>query len=311
MADLKVTHCPACDQELESQKVNAETCFLCHRTLPQSDSSGGSESKRIDFEMEQLKIESQEIDELIQELQDKKNNLLSAKGQIEEDITRIENQLRPARKAVASAFPPDITIIDMNIGRLQERIRQLNGIKSTLELRKKLSQDIDDIQEEIALLESQVSQLSQKVHFEQANDLLADGMNTYLNELVSENAGIWTQGSVTWHLRKRDFRVYVDNSKWLSKLGGTLTLYFFLAYHYALLSLTPKENCHYPGLSIIDLPATLEDGSTIKDHENFILEPYTKLLSSPEMKNCQVIVAGAAFENLQNANVIKFTRVWK
>ena len=311
MADLKVTHCPACDQELENLKVDAGTCFLCHRKLPNDNNHGSQESKRIDFEMEQLKTEAQEIDELIQELQNKKNVLLSAKERIGEDIVRIENQLRPARKAIASAFPPDITILDMNIGRLQERIRQLNGVKSTLELRKKMSQNIDDIQEEIAELEGQVSQLSQKVHFEQANDLLSDGMNTYLNELVSENTGVWTQGRVEWHFRKRDFKVFVDNSKWVSKLGGTLTLYFFLAYHYALLSLTPQKNCHYPGLSIIDLPATLEDGSTIRDHENFILEPYIKLLSSPEMKNCQAIVAGAAFENLQNANLIKFSRVWK
>ena len=37
-------------------------------------------------------------------------------------------------------------------------------------------------------------------------------------------------------------------------LGGSDTLYFLMAYHYGLLSLSVKQGCHHPGISIIDLP---------------------------------------------------------
>jgi len=137
------------------------------------------------------------------------------------------------------------------------------------------------------------------------------GMSNYLYLLEAQGKNLWTQGRINFKLKKRDFDVKVENQKWSTKLDGTLTLYFFLAYHYALMELTKAHGNHYPGLSILDLPPTLEDGSTVKDNENFVLEPFVKLLSQPNMENTQVIVTGAAFENLEGANRIEFTQVWK
>src|SRR5687767_8750310 len=62
--------------------------------------------------------------------------------------------------------------------------------------------------------------------------------------------------------------------------------------------------CHYPGLLILDFPPELEDGSSVRDKENFILEPFVELLAQPEFENAQVIAAGSSFENLNGANRI-------
>jgi hypothetical protein len=67
----------------------------------------------------------------------------------------------------------------------------------------------------------------------------------------------------------------------------------------------------YPGLLIIDFPASLEDRKAIADKENFILEPFVELLQKDEMKGCQVLVAGRSFKGLENVNMLEFTEVWK
>lgn len=136
-------------------------------------------------------------------------------------------------------------------------------------------------------------------------------MNTYLNALVALNNKLWTQEKIVVKLREKDFIITVGGQEWSSQLGGTLILYFLLSYHYALLRLTKFEQSNYPGLAIIDLPATLEDGSTIRDKENFVVEPFMNLLKQKELIGSQLIITGAAFENLEGVNRIALKNTWK
>jgi hypothetical protein len=75
--------------------------------------------------------------------------------------------------------------------------------------------------------------------------------------------------------------------------------------------LTADKSCHFPGFLAIDFPAELEDGSSIRDKENFVVEPFVELLASDEYQHCQVIASGVAFENLKGANRINFSKIWK
>lgn len=159
-------------------------------------------------------------------------------------------------------------------------------------------------------LEAKVRSESKKVNYEAASAWLSDGMNTYLNALVALDNKLWTQEKVTTRLREKDFTVTVGGQDWSSQLGGTLILYFLLSYHYALLRLTNFGQTNYPGLVIFDLPPTLEDGSSIRDKENFVVEPFINLLNQKDFKGSQLIITGASFENLEGVNRIKLKNVW-
>ena len=52
------------------------------------------------------------------------------------------------------------------------------------------------------------------------------------------------------------------------------------------MNLTDKEGCHFPGLTILDFPAKLEDGTQIKDKENFVVVPFVELLAREGMEEC-------------------------
>lgn len=312
LADLKVTHCPVCDKPVEKVTTPGE-CILCHRPLEDFAASVDTASKRLEMELDQLRGERDEITELLRRVTLERGELAAIVRQNREEIQRIEQQLRPFQQATALIIPPEIAIIDSEIGRLQERIRQLERMTSLLNYRQGLSEEIDNIQKEVSQLQSEVDELVNSVNYEAGSDLISDGMNTYLNALQA--VGLWNQDPVHFRLRERGFQVYVGDGLWSTKLGGTLTIYFLLAYHYALLNLTRQSGTHYPGLAIIDFPAKVEDVSldhTITiDNERYVIEPFRALLSREGMENAQLIVAGNAFVGLDDIHRIELKGSWK
>ena len=309
LADLKITHCPACDREIKKSEDDHK-CYLCQRLLDEEKPQSNS-SKRVEFELEQLKSELEETDELIKCLSLDVHRLTDQRTRIAEKIFRIQELLRPTRSAIASIMPPEITATDVEIGRLQERLQQLERIRATLDRREKLSVQINEIQQKVGVLEKGLTEESAQIDFEGGGDLLSDGMNTYLNLIKEANPKSWTQEEASVRIGEKRFSVKVGGSKWTAKLGGTLTLYFLISYHYALMSLTTRSECNYPGLLLLDFPAELEDASSVADKENFVIEPFLSLLSQPGMEFTQVIAAGSAFENLEGANRIEFHKIWK
>lgn len=309
LSALKITHCPACDQPVKANE-HADHCYLCRQELEKSSEREES-VRRIENEIKRLEEDLKEAKELSDTLAKELKARISAEQNLAEEINRVENRLRPARQTAATILPPDISIWNMEIGRLQERTRQLERIRRILDEHKNISAKIEKLKEEEERLNAKIQAETRKVNYETASDWISDGMNTYLNALVALDKKLWTQEKITTKLKEKDFSVLVGGQDWSSQLGGTLILYFLLSYHYALLNLTKFEQCNYPGLAIVDLPAQLEDGSTIRDKENFVVEPFIKLLRQKEMRGSQMIMTGAAFEDLEGVNRISLKNIWK
>lgn len=309
LADLNITNCPACDQIL-NREARENECYLCLRPLAHKQSIEIS-SSRIEFELEQLTSEIKETDDLIFHLSRDIERLNIQRIEIESELRKVQQLLKPTRSAIASILPPEISRIDIEIGSLNEQKEQLLRVRTTLGRREKISDEILSIQATLTALEVQIKQQNRIIDFERSGDLLSDAMNDYLNQIAKINPASWTQEGVKFRIDDRKFDVKVGRSNWDAKLGGTLSLYFLFSYHYALLNLSRYEQCNYPGLVLLDLPAELEDASSIKDKENFVLEPFVNLLSSPGMETCQVIASGSAFEDLEGANRIELTTIWK
>lgn len=310
LASLQITHCPACDQAVSGSNKGTQNCFLCYQSLD-SQQAGKNSSERIDLEIGQLEEERDELDDLIRSLNAEFEALQVEKRQISTRIRETESQLRPFQQTAAALIPPEVGIVDMEAGRLQERRTQLENLKVTLNRQANLSSEIDKLEAQIEKLDIKIKSQRLDLNLNKINDILSDASNSYLNQLVSLDEKLWKQQSVRFKLKKGDFDIFVGDDLWRTKLGGTLTLYFLISYHYALLSLTRKQGFHYPGLTILDLPPTLEGQATISDKENFILEPFLHLVSQEGMEATQVIAAGASFEGLQGVNRIEFTKVWK
>jgi hypothetical protein len=310
LADLKVTHCPACDRPIQSSAEHNEACHVCQRPFGASK-PGISRLDRIEFELEQLKATLAEADEMVATLSSEEQRLAAEQSSERSQIAMLRNMLRPIRTAAAAILPPEIGVIDMQIGQHQERLAQIERVGNSLSYREVLSGQIDRIQAEASRLEAEVAAQSAAMDFERASDQLADGMNSYLNNIHQKSPTSWTQKEVRARLDEKRFRFLVGDRRWSSQLGGTLSLFFLISYQYALMSLADQDGCHFPGFLALDFPAELEDGSSVADKENFVLEPFIELLATPPYSGCQVIAAGGAFENLVGAHRIEFKKIWK
>jgi len=311
--DLRVTHCPVCEKPVDLKNISPDHCYLCGQPTELTLNEGNASEQRLDFEIEQLRDENQEAQELVSVVHSELESLIAHQRLIDEEVTYVQHQMRPTQVAAAAILPPEISQIDMDLGRIQERMRQLERIKSALELQENLSERISQIESEISVLEIEVARSSQEISFERSSSFLVAQMNTYLNSIKFKNPNSWTQDEIGLRLKEKSF-VFTAGQNRASSLGATLTLYFLAAYNYALLSLSNNEKYHYPGLSILEFPANFADGSKdviVRDHENFILEPFINLVNQADMQNTQVIAVGRAFEGLQNVHRVELNQVWR
>lgn len=309
LADLKITHCPACDQVVSPVDTDDSVCFLCHQLLPDGPVIEELGSVRLRFEQNRLHGELKEADELLNVLGRESVKLGAEATAAEEVLRTIENELAPAREAVAALIQEEVSAIDMALGQASERERQLARIEAALDVGTDLTKQIATLERQIAPLQEQVNESARGTDFDAAALLLEDGMNDYLNALNRLRPDTWRHKPVSLDLFRSDFSLRVGGRKWHATLGGTDTLYFLMAYHYGLLTVSNKAGCHYPGISIIDVPGEFS-GEAVEDKENFIVQPFIDLLTQPDYAGAQVIMTGAAFAGMEGVTFQRLTHVF-
>jgi hypothetical protein len=308
LADLKVTHCPACDQPVEQSAGLDEVCFLCHRPLQDESVIEELGAVRLTFERDRLTAEMEEADELLAVLVRDAAKIKKQSAEAREVLQTIESQLVPARTAVAALVQERVSEIDMALGQVSERQRQLNRVKAALDVEIDLTTQIKAKETAIKPLEATVGQATRATDYEPSALLLADGMNTYLNAINALRSKVWPHAEVSLDVARWNFSFKVGKRKWQTALGGTDSLYFLMAYHYGLMTLSDKLGCHYPGFVVIDMPADFV-GEAVADKENFIVQPFIDLLAKPQYACAQMIITGAAFDGLEGAHRLLLTQV--
>ena len=309
LADLKITHCPACDQMVSNTGSDPHSCFLCHQDLPDEPLLEGLGSARIRFEHDRLTGEYKEADQLIEVLRRDSERLTEEIDAAEEQLRMVENQLAPARQAIAALVQEAVSEVDMALGELNERERQLGRISAALEVGQELTDRIAAIEREIEPLQERVDEAMRATDFDAAASQLEDGMNAYLNAINLLRPGIWQHSPIAADVTRSGFTLRVGARRWQVALGGTDTLYFLMAYQYGLLTLSNKPNRHYPGLSIVDLPAEFS-GEAVEDKENFIVQPFIELTTRDEYEGSQLIITGASFAGLDGPHRLHLSHVF-
>jgi hypothetical protein len=220
----------------------------------------------------------------------------------------IENELVPLRSAISSLVSEQVSAIDMELGELNERQRQLGRLARAVASGAELGAQIREKEREIEPLEALVTEMTRATDFGEAESRLADGMNEYLRAINALKPGVWRHTDINVDMSRHGFKFRVGSRRWQSALGGTDSLYFLMAYHYGLLSLSDKSGFHYPGLAVLDMPAEFL-GESVEDKENFIVQPFIDLLAQESFEGAQLIVTGASFSGLQGASRQELTKV--
>ncbi|MER9677025.1 hypothetical protein [Mesorhizobium sp. M0208] len=307
LSDLRVTHCPACDQALKAAH-DPENCFVCHQRLPDAPEIEGLGVVRLRFEQDRLKGELKEADDLLDVLRRDVKKQASEAWSAEQVLRAIEVELGPARQAVAALAQADVSAIDVALGQAAERAKQMDRVTAALELGKSLTAQVEALEDQIRPLADRVDESFRAIDFDAASQWLEDGMNAYLEALNRERPHTWKHSPVEIDLTRSSVTFRIGRKKWQGALGGTDTLYFLMAYNYGLLSLSPRPETHYPGLAIIDVPGEFS-GESVGDKENFIVQPFIDLLNGEALEGAQLIITGSAFTGLTGVHVQTLTHV--
>lgn len=308
LAKLRITHCPACDQEVSPNQGDGCECFLCRRPTTMNNKTPAG-LKRLEAAVHHLRSEAREAETLITELRNRRTDLKSSATRTAERIVDIEADLGRIRPSTATLIPPEISTLDSEAGRIEEKIKQWERIRESLSYGEILGSMAKKAEREGARLAETVESQIESVDFDSASDLVARGMNEYLNHLNKVRSNSWTQAPVSLHLSRGRLKFEVGGESWTNQLGGTLSLYLLAAYQYALLTLTNVDGCHYPGIAILDMPAELAEVD-IEDLENFVLAPFLSLANRSDDNGLQIIVAGSSFEGFPAVTRHELTKIW-
>jgi DNA-binding transcriptional regulator GbsR (MarR family) len=251
----------------------------------------------------------QEAGELVDVLGRDEARLAREIGAARESLRTIENELAPARQAVGALVQEEVSAIDMALGQASERQRQIGRLRTALATGERITDEIAALQREIDRLQRNVTDAHRSLDPDAAAAQLEDGMNAYLSAINQLRKGVWSHSQVHVRATPSSLRFLVGSRRWDAVLGGTDTLYFLMAYHYGLLSLTNKAAFHYPGLSIIDVPGEFS-GEAVEDKENFIVQPFVDLLGRPEFEDAQVVITGASFTGLRGVHRLDLRHVF-
>ena len=309
LSDLRITHCPACDQPVAQSNKVSDDCFLCHQRVLSGDPNDELGSVRIQFEQDRLTAELKEVNELASILEREVKELIRHLANARDDLGKIQNELRPAREAVSALVQDEVSTIDRALGEASERQAQLSRVTRALAVEDNMQDEILRLEKAIKPIEERLGEAKRAIDFDARVTLLEDGINSYLNAINEIRPGVWRHELVSIDLSPSGFNVRVGRRKWSAVLGGTDSLYFLMAYHYGLLSLSGKDSCHYPGLSIIDVPGEFS-GEEVGDKENFIVQPFINLLAREEYSGTQLIISGASFSGLEEVHRKRLDHVY-
>jgi hypothetical protein len=308
LSDLRVTHCPACDQPV-AQSNEAADCFLCHQHVPSADENDQLGSVRIQFEQDRLTAELKEVNELASILEREVREFTKSIANAREDIGKVQNELKPALEAVSALVQDEVSSFDRALGGASERQAQLSRVTRALAIEDEMQDEILQLARDIEPIEKRLGEAKRAIDFDARAALLEDGINSYLNAINEIRPDVWRHDLVSIDLSASGFNVRVGRRKWSAVLGGTDSLYFLMAYHYGLLSLSGKDSYHYPGLSIIDVPGEFS-GEEVGDKENFIVQPFIDLLAREEYSGAQLVISGASFTGLEEVHRKRLDHVY-
>ena len=259
-----VSVCPACLRPVDPPE-SPDTCTLCG--APSEATNEQDADSRIQFEMDQLEEELRELQQLRASLEDEVASLATRLKSLKNDLGRLADEqsvsVLPSRSPARDA---EVAAIDIGIGRVREKLEQLDRVQKLLRAREEYSEKADSLRAQIQDLQAVLADARAPVSLDLRSNLLADGMNSFLNALNAERPSAWPEPAVSFRLKEREFSLKVGSRGWKSALGATLTLYFLFAYQYGLMTLQDKEDTSFPGFCILDLPPSLAEGPDITEY---------------------------------------------
>ena len=164
----------------------------------------------------------------------------------------LARQLHDRRVSTLAPFMVALEDVAKDIGHIEQQLASLPAIATILERRLSAREAVKLAGSEVSRLEDIASGEERAASVASRRcSIFSDMMNDFLRE---NRAAQWKEGGVT--VASEDLTFYVGTRPWNENLGGESRVLFFLAYSYALLSLSLNQGGEVcpPGVLLLDNP---------------------------------------------------------
>jgi hypothetical protein len=235
---------------------------------------------------------------------------------LEAESLALAERGRLMKKNVDREDVDKLLAIAFKLGRVAERVNVLQVLRDLCERREELVSLEKEKEANMRLLQLKAGQLQTDEYRNAFGQIrkLELAMNEYLdqiNELSSfaDRSPSWKHHKLSIEDRNEQLFFRVGPMVWSKALGGTDSLYFLMAYQYALLKLSADKEANCPSFALIDLPADFS-GESINGKEDLVVRPFIYLCSEGAYSECQVVIAGRSFDSVCNCHSIEFKEVF-
>lgn len=241
-------------------------------------------------------------------INNEEDNLKKINSQLKDEINKISKRITKSilEKNESDYFKvlKEYSRLQKEIGRLEERVKILKNLEPIINaaidshlLKNKLTEQIQPYYEHIR-------QLGNTVDLNSRIELLCDSINQYLSQLNAIRTNTWRHRTVNMVVNRNFVDVRIGTRPWNNVLGGTDSLYFFLAYHYGLLAISSLSISRVPSFIVIDFPPDIQ-GEEINDNQSLTIKPFINLVNQKSHSHCQIIFSGHTFKSLKDCHLIR------
>lgn len=246
--EVPVKVCPACEQEVDASAHHDErSCYLCRQPV-----SGDVARRRAEREERALDAELLEIEDALSRTEAELEQARRAGDAASARRTELGRQLHDKRASTLAPFMAALEDVAKDIGHIEQQLASIPAIKTILDRRVLAANAVEAAETEVQRLEGiATNEVRTASMASRRCGIFADMMNDFLRE---NKAAQWKEGGVT--IASEELTFYVGTRPWNEDLGGESRVLFFLAYSYALLSLSLNQSGEVcaPGLLMLDNP---------------------------------------------------------
>lgn len=246
---ILVSTCPACHQSVERRGFDQSSvygsCYVCRQVLKPD-----VKQRRLELELLTVEQEQAELREVVGNTERQLDELRALRLQREADRHQLLDRIERERRAFVTPLLREFEQVQFRLGQLEQQrgaLERLGGMQG----------QVASLDAHRLALTSQVEDLRQAaiVHHEKSG-ILVERTNMFAEVMSSFLRGL-PSVSQRWGLISVDpqtFTFFVGRELWQNALGEERKVLFLLAYQYAYLYLSAREEMPYPGLAILDNP---------------------------------------------------------
>ncbi|WP_432850816.1 AAA family ATPase [Amycolatopsis sp. CA-161197] len=249
LASIEFSTCPRCTQSIEERDIEPGHCRLCTQPEPEVDSSSTTAGHLASSEVEQLRVQADELEQLVTTAEHHRASLTSRISDLDTHIVELANLVDARTADLVSPRLQEAIDLSASLARAQAEIKSLDDTLRLWDRAGDLERNVKSVTDQRDALKARIAEIQKQVKEKfEIVDSMAEDYNDTLQRLGVPSV---TAGTID----KKNYLPMADGMRFDQISTGGIRTALIVAYWVTLISTALREpETGYPGLLILDTP---------------------------------------------------------